>query len=355
MIYQSERSVRIKGVGWLPQLYRAYYSLKPPIEEPTSIERREFAFQLFDSETYIRHISFMSIEELSSFLKEKYPKQSYYSIALYEVPDARSMEEKMWIGSELMFDIDPAPGVDCTIIEGIPGDDCIMWAYMVASRIRDIIERDLGLKATIYFTGHKGFHVKAWGEEVARLGRDARRLIAFYVSGRGVSLEKLFPKHRKGVAPATPGPNDPGWRGWIARILGLEPGKNLIEVLGPDWMHVLMEKLNEWRPRIDYQVTQDPTRLSRIRGSLNGKAGLLVVDATYGFTPDYRKLAPFRGEVDIVPKTNISGFKLFGFELELKPDRRSTVPAWLAVVLESKKLLKSAWGEIIVRRPREVP
>ncbi|MEB3861135.1 MAG: hypothetical protein GSR84_02815 [Desulfurococcales archaeon] len=354
-MYARERVVRVRGRGWLPQLYRAYYSLKPPLGEPPEITRREFAFQPFETDTYVRHKSFTSLEELRAYLEENHPRQAYYSIALYEVPDAGSMEEKGWTGSELLVDIDPEPGEGCTVREGIPGDDCLEKAYKEAQRAASILERDMGLKPRIYYTGHKGFHIKATSPEILTLSREARRRIAVYLTASDLDPAKIFPQPRKGVSPATPSREDPGWRGRIAEILGLEAGTSIEEALGEEWRDRITSSVQGWRPGVDHQVTQDPTRLTRVPGTLNGKAGLIAQEATHGFTPEPRRLSPFRGTLEVVASTSISGVEVLGFEVELRRGRREEAPAWLAVLLESKGLLEGAWGEVVVRRPRSLP
>ncbi len=354
-MYARERVVRVRGRGWLPQLYRAYYSLKPPLGEPPEITRREFAFQPFETDTYVRHMSFASVEELAAYLEENHPRQVYYSIAIYEVPDAKGMEEKGWIGSELLVDIDPEPGEGCTMVERLPSDDCIEGAYNQAQRAASIMERDMGLKPRIYYTGHKGFHVKASSPEVLTLSREARRRIAVYITAGDLDLARVFPRSRKGISPATPSPGDPGWRGRIAELLRLEPGKGVEEVLGDEWEDRVTSAIIEWRPAIDHQVTQDPTRLTRVPGTLNGKAGFIAQEATHGFTLDPKRLSPFRGSLEILASTSITGVKLMGYEADIRKGRREEAPAWLAVLLESKGLLKGAWGEIVVRRPRSLP
>ena len=86
-------------------LFKHYYRTTNLIEIP-HIEQREFAFQLFNSSGMIRHLSFRSIEDLRRFLIEKVPAHVYYSTAYYRYPSAQDMDRKVWLGSDLVFDID---------------------------------------------------------------------------------------------------------------------------------------------------------------------------------------------------------------------------------------------------------
>ncbi|MEB3773707.1 MAG: hypothetical protein GSR86_02110, partial [Desulfurococcales archaeon] len=131
--------------------------------------------------------------------------------------------------------------------------------------------------------------------------------------------------------------------------LGVDGGP-VTKVLGSEWMDKIRRGVEEWRPRIDYQVTQDPSRLARIKGSLNGKAGFIVQDATQGFQPSPRVLTPFRGSLEVLPARTITGVTMLGYDVELREGRWEEVPAWLAVMLELKGLLRNARGEVVVRR-----
>jgi len=334
--------------GGLASLYEAYYSLRPPVEAPSELPRREFAFQYLGSDTFTRHLSFSTYEELVEHMAERPPLHAYYSIAVYELPEARSMEEKGFLRAPLFFDIDVDHLPGC---EGpLPTDECLMEGLRHARRLEAVARRDLGASETlVYYTGNRGFHVIVeCGDDCEEIGREERREIAWYVAAEGLKLEAIIPEPPKGYQPASPTTEDPGWRGWIARALTLDaPG--LEDALGPEWRSRVLEAVNEYRVPIDMQVTPDTSRLSRIRGTLNGKASLLVARVGEGWRPDYRLLSPFTGEVTVRCPEGVPEERVLGYPLGLAPGEEASLPAQVGVLLYTKGLCELTGGEVVVR------
>lgn len=77
-----------------------------PVELPDRFTRREFAFLLFGGHGMLRHLAFDRRERFQSFFEERTPQHAYYSSAYYQVPSAPKMQEKKWMGAELIFDLD---------------------------------------------------------------------------------------------------------------------------------------------------------------------------------------------------------------------------------------------------------
>ncbi|MEM4511948.1 MAG: DNA primase small subunit domain-containing protein, partial [Acidilobaceae archaeon] len=237
------------GVDALKALYKAYYARKPRVKAPTHIEMREFAFQLFEREPYVRHLSFKSERELSEYLAEKAPRHAYYSVALYSFPDAKSMEEKGWRGSELLFDVDSDMVPDCVAArvgdDLLVDDSCLAKGFRIAYRISVMLRRDLGMDSTIYFTGNRGFHVVAFCEYCLELSREEREEIASYIAGENISLSRVVLMARRARRSSKESivlsPNDPGWRGWI----GLELRERGLpeEVRDPSLLESLIAEL----------------------------------------------------------------------------------------------------------------
>lgn len=75
------------------------------VHPPSSIEHREFGFLLFKERMMVRHREFENVDPLTSFLQATAPSDAYYSSAYYERPEAE-MDEKGWLGADLIFDID---------------------------------------------------------------------------------------------------------------------------------------------------------------------------------------------------------------------------------------------------------
>jgi len=347
-----------KPENLLKKLYLSYYSIDPVLLLPTDIQFREFAFQPWGSKSYVRHLSFNNIDELRKYLKEKIPLHVYHSIALYELPEAPKMEEKGFLGAELLFDIDADHLPGC---ENRFDDYCLIKAAEEAGRLIKIIRRDLDAEVFPYFTGNRGFHVRAWCDNCLRLGRDERRMIADYVTARNINIEMLFPKSKKRLQPARPSSNDPGWRGWIGKSLEKKlrnllfldnkrgEVKSLPQLLGKEWKDELLEIVGSEAIKIDLQVTQDISRLTRIPGTLNGKASMLVtyVEDPLNFTPS-KELSPFSGELEVKVLKDYEG-KLLGEKLVLKKGEEIELSADTAVVLITKGLINPMRGEIVVR------
>ncbi|MCX8196322.1 MAG: DNA primase [Acidilobaceae archaeon] len=316
----------------LRSLFAAYYGLRR-IRAPREVAKREFAFQPLEAESYVRHIHFPSAEALADYLVREPPKHAYYSVSLYLLPEARSMEEKGWLGSEILVDIDVDKLEECKAVkleEGeILDDSCLKDGFRQAHRAKRILERDFGLEVIMYFSGSRGFHLVAYGEKYLRLGRDEREEIARYIAAKGLRPELLFPKASRKSRPAPPSSADPGWRGWIGEA-GPEPGR--AAKLGVP---------------IDEQVTRDPSRLARILGSINGKSGLLVTEVGDSFSPN-ESLAPWRGELTIRAKVSFGGLRVLGESISLRAGESLSASAHIGLLLYLKGAAEILSGEVRV-------
>jgi DNA primase small subunit len=275
-------------------LFKEYYRYAK-LELPKDMELREFAFQPFNSEIYVRHLSFANEEELRQYILQNVPLHLYYSSARYQLPSAKEMEEKGWLGSDLLFDLDAdeicklrvrkfCDGIetfsDCQGIEYAELDnECVSLMLEKAFLIRDKLKEDFGLQARIFFSGNRGFHIRVecYGD-CALLDSEDRREIAEYF-----------------ISP-------------------------------PDFEGV----------KIDEQVTIDPKRLVRIPGSLNGKSGLRVMEVLGGFEFD-ESLSPFSGEV-IFYSFVTSTLRALNEEIRLKKESAIKLPASIGIYLTLKGL-----------------
>lgn len=219
---------------------------------PTSIEKREFGFLLFEKRMMLRHKGFRNVDDLRSSLCTIVPSDVYYSSAYYEDPE-EEMKAKGWLGADLIFDIDadhiPTPcatehdiwvctscgasgrgkhPLKCPTCGGAkfkektwPCEVCLEAAKAETIKLVDILIEDFGFRTenlTVAFSGHRGYHVHVESEEIQGLDSLARKEIVDYVMGTG--LEADF----HGLGGATPervftGPDlsARGWRGRIAR------------------------------------------------------------------------------------------------------------------------------------------
>jgi len=213
------------------QFRRYYEGSKPTL--PDRFGRREFGFMFWTPGIVQRHLGFAREEELKNFLTSRAPTHAYYSSAYYESPNAPTMEEKGWLGADLVFDLDA---------DHLPNAAKMTYPEMLeAIRLKilhlydDFLKSDFGFdeKAMkLVFSGGRGYHIHVFDERVWALGSHERREIVDWITGKGLDSDRMFRESafdkrefqghtqvkKRVVAPAQ---NDPGWRGKISRgILG---------------------------------------------------------------------------------------------------------------------------------------
>ncbi len=213
---------------WLRSQWRRYYESTKRIL-PDRFGRREFGFMFFNSTMVIRHIGFSREQELNEFLLSKVPAHAYYSSAYYDKPGAPTMEEKGWLGADLIFDLDA---------DHLPNAKSMTYPEMLeAIRQRiiklhdDFLEADFGFDASkmrLVFSGGRGYHIHVFDERVWTLGSHERREIVDWITGKGLDVDALFRESafdkrefqgRARIKKKVVGPvqEEPGWRGKIAR------------------------------------------------------------------------------------------------------------------------------------------
>jgi DNA primase small subunit len=238
--------------GKFSEYYQKYSS---SIQPPASLEEREFGFLLLKERIMLRHKSFGNVDALRSFLEATVPSDVYYSSAYYESPE-REMDQKGWLGADLIFDIDadhiPTPcrkihdtwvcstcgeagrgasPEECPSCKEQKFDEktwlcevCLESAKAEAMKLIDFLTKDFGFseeELKVAFSGHRGYHVHVESEEIRLLNSMARKEIVDYVLGIGLEtgfhgLEEIG---KRGESPVLIGPDlsDLGWKGRIAR------------------------------------------------------------------------------------------------------------------------------------------
>jgi len=234
------------------EYYRKHSS---SIQPPTQIKKREFGFLVFKERVMIRHKGFKDVDDLSKFLKTLVPSDTYYSSAYYEKPE-EEMEEKGWLGADLIFDIDadhiPTPCAkihdkwacnNCgTVGKGVlpekcpacgehrfdektwPCEVCLESAKVETIKLIDMLMRDFGFSSkdmSVSFSGHRGYHVHVESREIQALDSMARKEIVDYILGLGLETSFHGLREEKGEMKSSvlvgPSLDDSGWRGRIAR------------------------------------------------------------------------------------------------------------------------------------------
>jgi len=351
------RQGQSKTLEFLQRLFRTYYS-KATLYFPRDLDKREFAFQPLGKDTYVRHITFSSESEARKYLVENTPANAYYSSALFLFPHIKDMEQKGWIGSEILFDIDADalpgcrgtaksvclscgftyPGMrECprcgskSVVEAESVEEkCLEKAAEQTSRLVDVLKRDFGFNdVTVTFTGNRGFHVRvSCSSECMKMSSEERRELVAYIKGVGLEPSLLqIPRGRGEKSKYVPHPADGGWRGRIGWVLynryGLDPNKRYtvkeLQDMGVDYDPDALIK--EAAIEIDEKVTIDIHRLERIPGSLHGKTGLPSLILSTEELSKFRiscDISPFKGKATVIPVVDLPEVKVFEEYLSLR-------------------------------------
>lgn len=299
--------------------FSEYYK-KAKLKMPRDYRKREFAFVSFERlpEFLIRrHISFSSEEDLKSYAMSNVPAHVYYSSAYYERPEKERMEEKGWLGADLIFDID----ADHLPLKTNSAERALEVAKREVKKLLKILERDFGIKdLEVYFSGGRGYHVHVFEEDFLNLGSPERREIIDYLmlnNPKIIQGKKILDTN---VAIRL--------SSYIKQRKNLE-GKELIKALkNPE------DVLEKFRIHIDAPVTADVKRLIRMPGSLHGKTGLMVtkVEDLDSFNPlnDAIVFGHDKMKVKVLKKVKIS---LGGERLEITPGEVAELPEFAGIYL----------------------
>lgn len=364
---------RERNLKFLKSLFKRFYEQEALLEKIGAIKYREFGFLTLETHTMIRHLSFEGENDLVKFLSEKVPADCYRSTAYYLNPSALSMEEKEWLGADLVFDIDAdhiqssckkkhdrwkcldcgekgygsAPEV-CLKCGSKRIDEkvwfcseCLEAAKRETVKLLEFLNLDFGLtdrEISIYFSGHRGYHVHVESEEFKTLDQDARREIVDYITGLGVepSLQGL-----ENITSEEELAKTLKFSAWAGRLMrsgydivlkcGLEDllriglkdkaalnliknrekiielwwrGKfnRIVEVDREAWRNIFLEAARKSGVLIDTVVTADVHRLIRLEETLHSKTGfrkVRVLKDLDGFDPLKEAVTFKRGEVKV--------------------------------------------------------
>ena len=230
-------------IEFIMERFRRYYTESPP-PPPDRYGKREFGFMFFDKGFVQRHLAFPKKADFHAFLRDRVPSHAYYSSAYYENPDAEKMEDKGWLGADLIFDLDA---------DHIRGAEGLSYQEMLAlvkkemvRLLDDYILGDLGFEESclkVTFSGGRGYHAHISDPRVVTLRSHERREIVDYITGTdldpewlmpaGASVEKRFNKTRPVIYSTRrlPSASEGGWKGKVLR--GLPELLNEMEGMAP--------------------------------------------------------------------------------------------------------------------------
>jgi DNA primase small subunit len=386
-----------------------YNALSTAVPAPALLSQRELGFLLFKGRIMLRHKVFARINDLRSFLSEVVPSDVYRSCAYYENPEAE-MDKKGWLGADLVFDIDAdhiptscdklhdewtcvrcgfsGKGITpeaCPACVGQkfdaktwPCEVCLESAKEETIKLIDMLSTDFGFsdsEVSVFFSGHRGYHVHVENEAVKTLDAMARKEIVDYITGLGLSVLGGEVKGRSARRRRRSTKFSLHDFGWNRRLkMGLKnfilnatkedltdagvKGKSAVILRNKElilkrcieegrWSSVKGVSVGTWRKlaeyvkelessKIDTVVTTDTHRLIRMNGTLHGKTGLRKVEfpakRLADFDPFEEAVAFKEGAVKVfvsdAPKFRLGG-RVLG------PYKRQTVevPTAAAVLL----------------------
>jgi DNA primase small subunit len=384
-----------KSLEFLKDEYRNYYK-NNNVGLPDRFGRREYAFVLFGGKGMIRHIGFEKKIQLKDFLTDRAPSDVYYSSAYYQKPDAQTMQEKNWMGAELIFDLDSdhLPNVETLSYE----KQLELVKKEFYKLVNDFLINDFGFNVKyieLYFSGGRGYHCHVKDPKIFHLDSGERREIVDYITGRDLKDSLIFHEEIKGTKDygfrrypgvkslQMPTPDEPGWKGRISRgvieiVNEIIKSDNPLEKLKDYGVkssdaEKLMEDLSDERvERIkegnldqskairkfflnnalrktavimsagetDEPVTCDIKRLIRLPGSLHGKTGFKVEKITLDTLLDFNPLVDtivFSEDPVKVQLNKPFSIKLYNEKFNLKEGIQE-LPKYVAVFLMGRKL-----------------
>lgn len=388
-----ENSVQ-KSMEFLKSTFQTYYESKK-IELPDRFGRREFAFLLFGGKGMVRHLGFEKREMIWNFLSERGPQHAYYSSAYYQHPDAAKMPDKIWMGAELIFDLDS---------DHLPNAEKMGYVESLVEVKKEFIKLihefllgDFGFEEKhleLYFSGGRGYHCHVKDPAILDLDSNERREIVDYITGRDLQDTLIFHEQatsRKnyggysfagGKSLKMPTPDQDGWKGRISRgIIDLvneikkseNPEKKLEEYgVSPHDAERLVQELSEERMRrikdglldqsktirkfflnsalrktavslsageTDEPVTCDVKRLIRLPSSLHGKTGFKVVKIEVDDLKDFNPLQ----DAVVLPDDPVQIFVQKEVSIDMMnqhyhlEEGAQEIPTYLAVFLIGRK------------------
>jgi DNA primase small subunit len=352
--------------AWLVQAYKEYYFRHSDlIEFPNEIQSREFGYIPFGG-GMVRHLSFRNHGEALAEILKQSPSSVYCSNARYESP-TQPIEEKGWLGAELIFDIDATDiptsckrGHDlwycaqCSSSGKLPRPQkcpkcgsateefhdtcevCLEAAKAHALHVVDFLTTDFGVEPEtirLYFSGNRGYHLHIFDKRFDPLDQAARGEVAGYIRG-----DALPPNQTLAAAlRRRPTGSGPQGEGWTRRITGY------VDEKWPGYEGTLRKLVTEaiasQRALVDSSVTTDVHRVFRLAGTLHGNTGMSKarIETIGAFDPQKDPVVLSSKHVK-VNVTFYPRFKIRGEEFGPFKSETADLPTYAAVSILTRGL-----------------
>ena len=195
--------------GWAryAHLFTKYYQTSE-LWRPPKLKHREWMFIPFGNRPPIRHQGFSSLESVREFVTRTPSHSCFYSTAYWKKPYELKMDDKVWQGADLIFDLDGdhLPGVTDrdfpAMLDVIQEQAHGLW--------NDFLQPEFGFDEQflqVTFSGHRGFHLHYRDPSLFHLDSEARRELVSHIRGEGVDVQGGLTRF-----------NDDSANGWTKRI-----------------------------------------------------------------------------------------------------------------------------------------
>jgi DNA primase small subunit len=224
-------ATQLQNYQTMRRVFREYYfKFSKNIESPREIRRREFAFRYWgvngEPGGMVRHLAFENEGEILATALKEVPCDLYCSNGYYRFP-AYPMQQKEWLGADLIFDIDTKDlhlscqldhsylicercgnaakhihGLDkcpsCNSpnlgVESLPCRICLDGAKKEVQKLFVVLTEDFGIEdkdIQVYFSGNDGFHLHVADANFQFLDAQARADMTGYILGKGILPETI--------------------------------------------------------------------------------------------------------------------------------------------------------------------
>lgn len=212
-------------IKYILSKFKEYYS-KNSVSCIVDISKREFGTGHFNSKISQRHLSFTTLESFNTYLKTNTPFYVSYSTSYFKFPDRRPMENKIWEGSDIVYEFDSddfdlpchdrhntweCKNPECkewgygnkqfcikcnspTKITEWTCDECLGKAKEDTLKLISFLEKEFKLDPLTFiisFSGSKGYHVRITDPKIISLSKSARLQMMNYILANDLNLEKL--------------------------------------------------------------------------------------------------------------------------------------------------------------------